>query len=513
MDFFATLGSNVALGLATALLPENLIYCALGVFLGTLAGVIPGIGTLAAMSLLFPLTFHLEPTAALVMLAGIYYGTAYGGSIASILLNLPGTPASAVTAIDGYPMGQSGRAGVALLMTTAASFAGASIGIVLMMAFSPFIVDIALRFGPAEYFSLMVLGLVVAATISTESPLKGLSAILVGIVFGLVGLDLYTGATRFTFGAPTLYDGISIVALAMGLFGISEIIGSIRESELKPGQIQDVSLRSMLPTRDDLRRSGGPILRGAGVGSFFGTLPGTGGTIASFVSYAIEKRISRTPERFGHGAIEGIMAPESANNAADQTAFIPTMALGIPGTASMAMMLGVLMIHGLTPGPSLMTEAPDLFWGLIMSFWIGNLLLLLINIPMIGIWVRLLRTPYHYLYPTILVFICFGTYSVANSTVDIWFVILFGALGYCARLLSYPMPPLLLGFVLGPLMEEHFRRAALYSRGDLTTFVTEPISCGFLIVTLIVLVSSFFFWARRPKNGAIVAPVTSSDPD
>lgn len=500
MEFFTVLGSNVSLGLMTALTPEYLFYCALGVFLGTLAGVIPGIGTLAAMSLLFPLTFHLDPTAALVMLAGIYYGTTYGGSTTSILLNLPGTPSAAVACIDGHPMANQGRAGVALLLTTVASFVGASVGIILMMLFSPLIVSAALEFGPTEYFSLMTLGLIIAATMSNESLLKGLAMIIVGILVGLVGLDTYTGADRFTFSTPSLYDGISIVALAMGLFGISQIIGSIRTAESKVADIEPVTLRSMLPTRDDCRRSVFPLFRGASIGSFFGALPGSGGTIASFVAYATEKKLSTSPERFGHGAIEGLAAPESANNAADQTAFIPTMALGIPGTASMAMMLGVLMIHGITPGPSLMTNSPDLFWGLIMSFWIGNILLLLLNIPLIGVWVNLLRTPYQFLYPGILMFICMGTYSVANNTVDLWLVIAFGLLGYGLTLLKFSLPPLLLGFVLGPLMEEHFRRAMLYSRGDIMTFVEQPISGSFLLLSVLVLVSSVIFSRRRKKK-------------
>lgn len=497
MDMFAGLATNIAIGLGTALTPENLMYCAIGVFLGTLAGVIPGIGTLAAMALLFPLTFHLGPTPALVMLAGIYYGTTYGGSTTSILINLPGTPSASVTCIDGYPMSKQGRAGVALLMTTLASFGGASIGIVLMMLFSPAIVQVALQFGSAEYFALMVLGLVIAASISVDSPLKGLASISIGILFGLVGLDLYTGASRFTFSNPALFDGISIVALAMGLFGVSEIISSVRTSEQKPQKIGHVTFRSMIPTKKDMSSSVGPLLRGAGIGSFFGTLPGTGGTIASFVSYAVEKRSSKTPERFGNGAVEGIVGPESANNAADQTAFIPTMALGIPGTASMAMMLGVLMIHGISPGPSLITEAPDLFWGLIMSFWIGNLMLLMLNIPLIGVWVSLLRTPYHYLYPAILMFICIGTYSVSNSTIDIYFVILFGLLGYGMKLLGFSLAPLLLGFVLGPLMEEHFRRAMLFSRGDLTTFFQSPISGSFLALAVIILLASLAFSLRK----------------
>ena len=480
------LHDNLALGLATAISFNNLLYCVVGVTLGTFIGVIPGFGTLAAMSMLFPITFHLDPTAAVIMLAGIWYGTTYGGSTASILLNLPGTPANAVTCLDGYPMSKQGRAGVALFMTTVASFFGASVGIVLMMLLSPVIVAFALQFGPPEYFSMMVLGLVAASVISDGSAIKGIAMVALGLLIGTVGTDIETGQQRFSFGVPELMDGVSLVALAMGLFGIAEVVSSIRTVETSNVD-RSISMKSMLPTRDEMRRSWMPMVRGSSIGSFFGILPGTGPTVAAFMAYAVEKKLAKDPSRFGKGAIEGIMAPETANNATDQTSFIPTMTLGIPGTATMALILGVLMIHGISPGPQLIVNKPDLFWGLVMSFWIGNVLLVILNVPLIGLWVRVLTIPYHILYPTIIMFVCIGVYTVNNTAFDVMTVIVFGALGYGMRTLGFPAAPLLLGYVLGPLMEENFRRAMLISRGSFETFVTRPLSLSFLVVTAALL--------------------------
>ena len=498
---------NVLLGLETALSPVNLLYCFLGVFFGTLIGVIPGIGALTAISMLFPLTFYLEPATALIMLAGIWYGTSYGGSTASILLNIPGTTSSAVTCLDGYPMARQGRAAVALFMTTVASFIGASLGVVVLMLFAPSLALYALSFGSQEYFALMVLGLVAASTISDGAPVKGLAMVVLGIAFGTVGTDLYTGTARFTFGTLELLDGISLVALAMGLFGVSELISSIGNIDTRSIDRKSVSLRAMKPSRDEARRSGWPMLRGAGMGTFFGALPGTGPSIAAFLSYAVEKRVAREPERFGKGAIEGVVAPESANNAADQTAFIPTLALGVPGSATMALMLGALMIHGISPGPTLITGEPALFWGLIMSFWIGNLMLLVLNIPMIGLWVRLLLVPYHLLFPAVLMFICVGAYSVNTMPAEVWMVFFFGGLGYAMRLLAFPAAPLLLGFVLGPLMEEHFRRAMLLSRGDFMTFFERPISGSVMALTGILL--AYTLWVSfRPRRKTPETPVS-----
>ncbi|MCB1327999.1 MAG: tripartite tricarboxylate transporter permease [Maritimibacter sp.] len=478
---------SILLGLQTALQPENLLWCFAGVFLGTLIGVVPGIGALAAISMLFPLTFHLAPTAALIMLAGIWYGTTYGGSTAAILLNVPGTPSSAVACLDGHPMAKNGRAGVALFMTTIASFVGGTVGIVIMMLFSPVIVVYALEFGSAEYFMLMLLGLIAAATISFGSTAKSLTMITFGVLLGTVGLDGYTAVPRFDFGFPEFYNGISLMPLAMGTFGIAEVAANI--GRIAPQKFdRDIhGMRAMMPSRDDLRRSRGPLLRGTSLGSFFGALPGVGPAVAAFMAYAIEKRVAREPERFGKGAIEGIVAPEAANNAADQTAFIPTMTLGLPGSPSMAIMLGALMVQGISPGPTLVGDHPDLFWGLVMSFWIGNLLLLVINIPLIGLWVRMLTIPYRLLYPTIIIFVCIGVYSIRLAPMDVWLVMGFGLLGYLMRVLEFSPAPLILGFVLGPLMEDHFRRAMLISRGDFTDFVERPISATILvmIVTLI----------------------------
>lgn len=444
-----SLFDNILLGLSTAFAPENLFFCFIGVFVGMLIGVIPGIGALAAISMLLPLTFHMDSTTALIMLAGIWYGTAYGGSTASILLNIPGTTSSAVACLDGYPMAKQGRGGIALFMTTVASFIGASIGIVIMMLSAPLIAEYALKFGSAEYFALMVLGLIAASAVSDASILKSQSMVLLGMLLGTVGLDMYTGDERLTFYILSLSNGIDLSPLAMGVFGVAEVAVSLAViADLNDSQRLKVTLRSMLPSRDDLRRSWMPIFRGSWIGSFFGVLPGTGPSIASFMSYAVEKRLSKTPERFGHGAIEGVTSPEAANNAADQTAFVPTLALGIPGSATMALMLGALTINGISPGPKLMTEQPDLFWGLVMSFWVGNLLLLILNIPMIGLWVRLLTIPARYLYPTILAFISIGALSLHNNVFEVWLVVAFGALGLLMREFSLPAAPLLLGFVL-----------------------------------------------------------------
>ena len=497
MEFF----QNISLGFSVAFGVTNLFYCFLGVLLGTLVGVIPGLGVLAAISMLFPITFGLEPTTALIMLAGIWYGTTYGGSTASILLNLPGTPANAITCLDGYPMARQGRGAVALFMTTVASFFGASVGIILLTLFTPVIAEYALRFGSPEYFSLMLMGVVAASTISSGSAIKGLAMVVLGIIIGLSGMDSQTSTQRFTFGVLGLLEGISLIALAMGVFGVAEIIMSVRRVNNSDIDKETLKLKAIKPTRDDVRRSWFPMIRGSAMGSFFGTLPGTGPSIAAFLSYAIEKRVSRDPERFGKGAIEGIMAPEAANNAADQTAFIPTLSLGVPGSATMALMLGVLMIHGVAPGPQLISDQPELFWGLIMSFWIGNVLLLILNIPLIGLWVRMLTIPYHILFPAVLTFICIGAYTSGFSNLNVWMVALFGALGYLMRIFGFPGAPLLLGFVLGPLMEEHFRRAMLLSRGDFMTFFERPISGVIMALTGLILVWGVWT-SERGKKGA-----------
>lgn len=474
--------ANIALGLHVALTLENVMFCMLGVTVGMLVGVLPGIGALAAIAMLFPLTIQLAPIPGLVMLAGIYYGSVYGGATASILLNLPGTTAATVTCLDGHPLAKQGRAGVALFIAALASFVGGSIGILLMMFASPLIVRFALDFGPAEYFSLMVLGLVAASVISSGSMVKALAMVVFGMLMGVVGMDMYTAQLRLTFGNINLMDGVSLVAVAMGFFGLTEVIDSIRNVQV--GKIeQRVSLKSMIPPWSDIKVAIKPFLRGSAVGSFFGALPGTGPTIASFVAYAIERRMSKTPERFGHGAIEGIASPEASNNAADQTAFIPTMTLGIPGTPVMALILGVMMMHGILPGPKVVTDQPDLFWGLVMSFWIGNLMLLVLSIPMINVWVRVLQVPYALLYPSVVMFVCIGVYSLSYSSFEVYMLLLFGFVGYVMRLLDFPAAPLLLGLVLGPMIEENFRRTMLLSRGSFDMLVERPVSAVFLLIT------------------------------
>ncbi len=498
--------SNLALGFETAFSLQNLMYCFIGVFLGTFIGVLPGIGALATISMLLPLTFHVPPATSLIMLAGIYYGASYGGSTASILLNLPGTPSAAVACLDGYPMSKQGRGGVALFMTTIASFAGATVGIIIVTLFAPTLSEVGLAFGPADYFAMMLLGLVAAATLTQGSPAKGILMVLVGLCLGMVGTDVQTGQQRFAFGIPELSDGFNLVAMAMGLFGVAEVIGSIlRVKDRKVSEEQKITFRSMAPTRDDWKRSWKPMIRGTAVGSFFGALPGTGGTIASFMSYAVEKRVAKDPERFGKGAIEGVAAPESANNAAAQTAFIPTLTLGIPGDAVMALMLGAMIIAGVQPGPRLVTEHPEIFWGLLASFWIGNVLLLVLNIPLIGIWVKMLQIPYRILYPAILLFICIGVFSVNNNVFDIYAVLAFGVMGYLLMLMKFEVAPLLLGFILGPLMEEHLRRAMLLSRGDPAVLLQRPISATFILLTTALLLWAIYATLRPRRPRAVAA--------
>lgn len=500
MDILA----NLALGFEVAFSPVNLLYCFIGVFLGTFIGVLPGIGALAAVSMLLPVTFYLEPTTALVMLAGVYYGAEYGGSISSILINLPGTPAAAVTCLDGYPLARAGRAGVALFMTTVASFVGSAIGIAIVTFLAPLLVEVALAFGPAEYFAVMLLGLVAAAAITQGSAIKGIGMVTVGILIGTIGTDVNTGVWRFTFNSPYLLDGVSLVALAMGLFGITEVVASINARTTTPKE--GITMRSMLPQRAEVTRSVLPMLRGTGVGAFFGTLPGTGQTIASFIAYAIEKRLAADPSRFGKGAVEGIAAPEAANNASAQTAFVPTLSLGIPGSATMALILGAMMIHGITPGPLVISTHPDVFWGVIASFWIGNVLLVLLNVPLIGIWVRLLRVPYQLLYPAIIVLICVGVYSVNNNIFDVVLALLMGIFGYGMRLLAFEPAPLLIGFVLGPMMEENLRRGLLLARGDYGTLVLQPITGTILAITAILLAWSVWTSLRRGRRTAESSP-------
>ncbi|WP_099865552.1 tripartite tricarboxylate transporter permease [Pararhizobium haloflavum] len=491
--------ANIQLGLLTAATLENLAYCFVGVTVGMIVGVLPGIGHLAAISLLMPLTFHVPATASLVLLAGIYYGAQYGGSIASILLNLPGTASSAVACLDGYPMAQKGRAGAALMITTIASFFGSCLSIVVLILMAPPLAQLALAFHSADYFSMMVLGLVAAGSISQGKPLMGLASVILGLAIGLVGIDVNTGSMRFTFGTPELFEGVSIIVIAMALFGVVEVISSIGRTG-EGAKVHDVSFRSLMPTRNELSRSWWPMLRGSGIGVGVGVLPGTGGgSMASFMAYAVEKRVSRTPEEFGKGSIAGVSAPEAANNSAAQSAFIPTLTLGIPGDAIMALMLGALLIHGIQPGPRVVTESPELFWGLVVSFLIGNFFLLILNIPLIRVWVRILQIPYKVLFPSIILLIAVGVYSVNRSTFDVMLVAGLAFVGFLMIRIGFEAAPLLLGYILGPLLEENMRRALLVSRGDFMIFLERPISAVFLFFALAMLAWVVFSSLRTPK--------------
>lgn len=502
---------NVLLGFSTALSWTNLWYCFFGVSVGMLTGIVPGFSALTAISMLFPLTFYLSPTTALIMLGGIWYGAGYGGRITAILLNIPGEPLHAVMCQDGYPMARQGRAGIALLMTTASAFIGGSIGIGLLMFFGPVVAEFALRFGAAEYFAIMVFGLVVAATISEGSAIKALAMVVFGAMLGCVGTNIYTGVPRFTFGIEDMTKSLSLIGLAMGIYGVTEVIVSVREVATSKFDLSKIKASPSMPSRDDLRRTWGAALRGSGIGAFFGTLPGAGTLVAAFLSYAVEKRIAREPQRFGKGAIEGIVAPEAAGNAAEMTGFIPTLTLGIPSTPSMVLMAGALIIQGITPGPSLMKDHPELFWGTVMSFWIGNVMLVIMNVPLIGIWVKMLQIPYHYLFPSILVFICAGSYVVEFSQFDIWMIVFFGLLGLLMRIGEFPAAPMLLGFVLTPAMEDYLRRAMLLADGNFLSMFQRPIAGTFLALTaaLIPLIVWSVVREKRLVREAAETPQTT----
>lgn len=481
--------ANLAAGFEMAFQPTLLMICFIGTTIGMLVGVLPGVGAMAAITIALPITYHLDPTSALIMLAGIFYGAQYGGSTAAILLNLPGTPTSAVTCLDGYPMAKKGKAGVALMITTISSFVGGVVGIILLIGFAPALASLALKFSSAEYFSIMLLGLVAASTLAVGSPLKGLAMVVVGVTFGLVGIDMNTGVPRFTFGLIDLQDGVNLLALGMGLFGVAEILNNLGK-ERPPVHAQKISFSSLMPSKAEWKQSIMPTVRGSGLGAAIGTLPGTGGAIASFMAYALEKKVARDPTRFGHGAIEGVAAPEAANNAAVQACFIPTLSLGIPGDAVIAILMGAMMIHGIVPGPQFITQHAETFWSLIASFWIGNVILLILNIPLIGVWVKILSIPYKLLYPAMLFFICIGVYAMRNNAFDVYLTMIFGVLGFLMLKVKYPAAPLLLGFILGPLMEEHAKRALQLAHGDFTVFVTRPISAVFFGIAILAIVVS-----------------------
>lgn len=479
--------SNLMLGFETALSLQNILYCTIGVTIGTLIGVLPGMGPVATVAMLLPATYALPPTSALIMLAGIYYGASYGGSTTAILVNIPGEASAVVTCLDGHMMAKRGRAGSALGIAALGSFFAGCVATLLIAAFAPPLTELAFQFGPAEYFSLMVLGLVSATVLATGSLLKAICMVLLGLLLGLIGTDVNSGAFRFTFGIDELQDGIDFVPLSMGLFGFAEIMRNLEGNmsrSLVPNKVKNI-----LPSWQEIKVSVGPIVRGTALGSILGVLPGGGALLSSFASYTAEKKLAgdKADPPFGYGNIRGVAGPESANNAGAQTSFVPMLTLGIPSNAVMALMIGAMMIHDIVPGPQVMQSDPGLFWGLIISMWIGNLILVVLNLPMIGVWVQLLRVPYRWLFPAILVFCCIGVYSINNNVWDVWIAIFFGFAGYVFGKLGCETAPLVLGFILGPMMEENLRRAMLLSRGDPSVFVSSPISCGLLIAAVLMV--------------------------
>jgi putative tricarboxylic transport membrane protein len=487
--------ANLELGFATALSPVNLLYCFVGVLLGTLVGVLPGVGPTATIAMLLPITFNFEPVTALIMLAGIYYGAQYGGSTTAILINLPGESSSAVTAIDGYQMARQGRAGPALATAALGSFFAGTVATFVLVLFAPPLARVALQFGPPEYFSLIVLGLIASIALAHGSVVKALAMIVLGLLLGMVGQDIYTGTPRFTFGQRELYSGINFVSVAVGIFGVAEIFRNLEEESTRSVLVKKVS--NLWLSRDEFRRIVGPVVRGTALGSILGILPGGGHVLSA---YSIEKRTSRQPETFGKGAIEGVAGPESANNAAAQTSFIPLLTLGLPAHPVMALMIGAFIIQGITPGPNVITDEPELFWGIIVSMWVGNLFLVLLNLPLIGLWVRMLTIPYNVLFPAVIAFACIGTYSLNLNAYHIYAIAFFGVIGYALVKLGCEPAPLLLGFVLGPLLEEHLRRAMIISRGDPTVFVTRPISAGLLLVAVLFLVLAALPAIRKKRE-------------
>ncbi|HET9715396.1 MAG TPA: tripartite tricarboxylate transporter permease [Pseudolabrys sp.] len=495
--------ANLALGFSVAAHPYNIGFCLLGALVGTLVGVLPGIGTVATVAMLLPITFGLPPVGALIMLAGIYYGAQYGGSTTSVLVNIPGEATSVVTCLDGHQMARQGRAGAALAIAALASFFAGCVATVVVAALGTPLTSVALLFGPAEYFSLMVLGLIFAVVLAKGSVLKAIAMILMGLLLSMIGSDLETGAGRMTFDLPELSDGIGFTNVAMGVFGFAEIIRNLEISQ-ESRELVKGKIKGLMPTRQDLIDASGAIARGTVVGSLLGILPGGGAVVSSFAAYTFEKRISKNPERFGRGAIEGVAAPEAANNAAAQCSFIPLLTLGIPPNAVMALMVGAMTIHGIVPGPQVMTKQPDLFWGMIASMWLGNLMLVIINLPLVGVWVSLLRVPYRLLYPSIIVFCCIGIYSINNSPSDVIISAVFGLVGYWLTKHEFEPAPLVLAFVLGPLMEENLRRAMLIARGDATVFLTRPISAGLIALAVGLLILAALPMIRKRREEVFV---------
>ena len=496
--------NHLSMGFGVALSPVNLGYCFLGALLGTLVGVLPGLGPTATIAMLLPLTFSISPESALIMLAGIYYGAQYGGSTTAILVNLPGEASAAVTAIDGYQMARQGRAGTALSIAAIGSFVAGCIATLFVALCAPLLLLLARSFTPFEYFSLIVLGLVCSIALARGSILKSLGMVFTGLALGCVGTDVYTGESRFTMGVFELSDGLSIVALSVGIFGITEIFRNLEpgRTDGPPGAVKEIG--RLYPTAPEMRAASMPILRGTMLGSILGVLPGGGALLSSFASYAVEKKLSKTPERFGNGAIEGVAGPESANNAGAQTSFIPMLTLGIPSNAVMALMAGAMIIQGIVPGPRVMVTHPELFWGIIVSMWIGNAMLVVLNLPLVGLWVKLLKIPYTILFPAIVGFCVIGTYTVNNTTFDLYILAAFAMVGYVLARLDCEPAPLLLGFVLGPLLEENFRRAMVLSRGDFSGFVAHPVSAGLLIAAGLLLAFMLLPHIRAQREDVFV---------
>ncbi|HEY9272305.1 tripartite tricarboxylate transporter permease [Achromobacter sp.] len=493
---------NLMLGFSVAFTPENLLYALLGCVLGTLVGVLPGLGPVPTIAMLLPITYVLPPVAGLIMLAGIYYGTQYGGSTTAILVNLPGETSAVVTVLDGHQMARNGRGGAALSLAAIGSFFAGSVATMLIAAFAPPLAEVAFKFGPAEYFSLMTLGLVGAVVLASGSLVKAICMILLGLLLGLVGTDVNSGVARYDFGIPELQDGINFAIVAMGVFGFAEIMNNL---ELKDKRVEITDkVGSLYPNRQEIREAAPAIVRGTAVGSMLGILPGGGSVLSAFASYTLEKKLSKEPERFGKGHPAGLAGPESANNAGAQASFIPLLTLGIPGNAVMALMVGAMTIHNIQPGPQVMTSHPELFWGLIASMWIGNLMLVILNLPLVGLWVKLLKVPYRVLFPAILVFCTIGVYSLNYNTFDLYMTAFFGVVGYIWSKLRCEGAPLLLGLVLGPMMEENFRRALLLSRGDFTTFVERPLSASLLGAALVLVVLVALPNIRKKREEAFV---------
>ncbi|KAF1043186.1 tripartite tricarboxylate transporter permease [Xylophilus sp.] len=493
-------------GFGVAFQGTNLMWSFFGVLVGNLIGVLPGMGALSAISILLPLTYAMHPVPAILMLAGIFYGSQYGGAIGAILLNLPSHPPHAVTCLDGYPMTKAGKGGTALGITMICSFFAASVGILVMVFASPLLTEIAFKFGPAEIFSIMLLGLLAGSTMSRGSPIKGVAMTLFGLLCGAVGTDVNSGAFRFSLGISELTDGLELVAIAMGLFGVADFLLNVNRMKIISSNTR-LRIRDMRPSLRELKEAFWPMVRGTGVGTLFGAMPGTGPTITTFVAYALERKISRTPEKFGTGMIAGVASPEASSHSKTQVDFIPTMSLGIPGDAVMALILGALLIQGIQPGPQLISEHPDVFWGLIASFWIGNVILMVLNVPMIGVWVKMLQVPYRYLFPSAMFFIAVGVFSTQNSLFQIWEVLAFGLIGAVLMALNFSVAPIMLGFVLGPMVEENFRRALLLSRGDMAIFVQRPISATFVALSALLIIAVTWGAVRGRRRAVLQPPV------